>query len=324
MLDGAVVPWGSPSVVCSFILTNDSMTQLHWAKWPERSLGTALLMRRAHRLALAHIQAPLHVWVHVADVGRPELPLPVHPFGLTISTVSRHRHSAEDLFPDYSFATWPAIGYDGDAMGWSEFQEALLLAGQRPARRRLQRRALFAGDATLHPARKIILDLARVSAEARRLIDVRDVPRREGSDSALFVPFEQMSGWEYLLDLPGGGWSGRLKFLPLLGRPLIVVERDAWGWGDGHVLRPGAHYRRVNATTTGAWQEASFSFNPEEVLAEVRWCKEHPAEAAAMAQRALEQVRSALTEQEVDAQAARVLGRAIRDAEAVGGAKDEL
>mmetsp|Transcript_64331 Transcript_64331/g.106923 ORF Transcript_64331/g.106923 Transcript_64331/m.106923 type:complete len:343 (-) Transcript_64331:96-1124(-) len=313
--DGALLPWGNPPVTCGFIITQHNVTHYFWPRWEERGHGIALLVQRAARILQREreIQGEVDVWIHVADVGRPELPLPLHPSGLTISTVARRRTDAADLFPDYSFGAWPRIGYNYDT-SWSEFQSTLVRAGLRPTRRRLRRPAIFVGDATLHPVRQLLLKMTRSSAAARSLIDVRDVPLDAGRAGAPFVPFEALSEWETILDLPGGGWSGRLKLLPLLGRPLIVVLRDAWGWADGAVLQPFVHYRPVNATTDGDWRRATFLFDPDDLFAEVQWCRENPIEAAAMAQRARRHALSAFAEEAIDAQAAHVLRRAMIEA----------
>ena len=77
-------------------------------------------------------------------------------------------------------------------------------------------------------------------------LDVRDVATDAAGgvvDAGAAVPFADAAQWEVLLDVPGGGWSGRLKFLPLLGRPLVVIDRREWDWISGAVLRP---YNYVN------------------------------------------------------------------------------
>ena len=71
-------------------------------------------MRRAATQLDFALGQPLDVWVHVADAGWPELPLPINaaPRGVTLETVASSRARAGSLFPDYSLAGWEAIGYD--------------------------------------------------------------------------------------------------------------------------------------------------------------------------------------------------------------------
>ena len=122
----------------------------------------------------------------------------------------------------------------------------LVLAGQQPARTRLQPQAFFAGNEEMHPVRA---QLRALSERAPSQLTVRHVPPYDADGPRQFapahVPFERLAEWAILLDAPGGGWSGRLKFLPLLQRPLIVLDRAAWGWADGALLEPYVHYRPV-------------------------------------------------------------------------------
>ena len=322
----AILPAGSvapaellgalPSVIAAFVLTTQNVTQYHWPRWEERSHGTAELVARAHaRLPRAVLQrlAPISVWVHVADVGWPELPLPMPPLdsrAVTLSTVCRERESSHLLFPDYSFARWPAIGHTRGSL--QEFASGLVLAGSRPATTRLHQRAVFVGDVRMHEVRRVMEEIA---FERPDDLEVIHVPQRKAGEErhARHVPFDELARWSLLLDLPGGGWSGRLKFLPLLGRPLIVVNRAAWGWADGSQRQPFVHYRLVNATAIGSWQQAAYEFDPDDVLREIAWCKEHPHEAAEMARRAQRHALQAFTDERVDDQAAAVLLRALQD-----------
>ena len=304
-----------PSVVAAFVLTKDNVTQYHWPHWEERGRGTAELMVRAHaRLPRAVLDGPpVSVWVHVADVGWPELPLPRPPpdsRAVTLSTVCREREASGSLFPDYSFAHWPAIDHTHGSL--RDFSLSLVRAGARPTTRSLRPRAVFVGDVRMHEVRRIMQEIAFERPDDLEVIDVP--PSRPGEKRhPRHVPFDELARWSLLLDLPGGGWSGRLKFLPLLGRPLIVVNRAAWGWAEGSQLQPFVHYRLVNATTTGSWQTAAYEFDPDDVIREITWCKEHPRDAAEMAQRAQRQALQAFTDERVDAQAAAVLLRALHD-----------
>ena len=59
-------PGGSPSVTLGFLLSSRNASQYHYAKWEERSRGTAALMRRAAvQLDINFARGrPLDVWVH--------------------------------------------------------------------------------------------------------------------------------------------------------------------------------------------------------------------------------------------------------------------
>ena len=109
-----ILPWGNPSATVAFLLTRAEARQLTYAKWEERTAGTVALMHRAHAKLRTRLKSGLTVWVHVADSGRDQLPLPVHPpWGVTLSTVGA-RDAAADFWPDYSVCGWRAVGFDAD------------------------------------------------------------------------------------------------------------------------------------------------------------------------------------------------------------------
>jgi len=228
-------PGGLPSVTLAFLLSSRNASQYHYAKWEERSRGTAALMHRAAAQLDFARGRPLDVWVHVADAGWPELPLPINaaPRGVTLETVASSRAAAASLFPDYSLAGWEAIGYDHREHSLRSFVETLLLAGQRPTAAPLRPQAVFVGNELMHPVRTQLRSLAQ---QWPAWLDVRHVPPYDADGarqySAEHVDFPRLAEWAILLDVPGGGWSGRLKFLPLMQRPLLVLDRAAWGWAE--------------------------------------------------------------------------------------------
>ena len=308
-----ILPWGNPSATVAFLLTRAEARQLTYAKWEERTAGTVALMHRAHAKLRTRLKSEngLAVWVHVADSGRDQLPLPVHPpWGVTLSTVGA-RDAAADFWPDYSVCGWRAVGFDADTTTLAEFAQSLVLAGLLPARAPLRPQAFFAGNARWHPVRALLVNQSR---EMPEWLDVRDVATDAAGgvvDAATAVPFADAAKWEVLLDVPGGGWSGRLKFLPLLGRPLVVIDRREWDWVSGAVLRPYEHYRPVAATTRGPGNgvDTKYSLDIDDLFAQLAWVRNNAHEAAMMAERARRAVLDALHDDAVDAQAARVLAR---------------
>ena len=384
---GAHVPHGAPSVTCGFVVDAHSVVMTHYPKWSDRAHGTLVLMRAAHaalRMRAAHAadatagagaarsdsesplplpqEGPVSIWVHVADLGLPELPLPEHPpsvRGAVLQTVTSVRGGtdARALFPDYAHAYWPAIGLgsegsdgsfndnmDSSPLGMPSTLKAFTASLVEASRSRWHIDAAgYVGDLRLHPARRLLAAEALMAREALSQgvqqdastdIDLWHVPAavpavssssEHTSDDELLaplrryerMPFHNLSRWRILLDLPGGGWSGRLKYLPLLARPLIVVERPAWGWADGVALKPYTHYRPVAARTffgRTPWDEGEFEFDPDDVLREVEWIRAHPRAAGKMARRAQRAAQRALGEEAVVKQAADALGAALAEA----------
>ena len=179
-----------------------------------------------------------------------------------------------------------AVGFDADTTTLAEFAQSLVLAGLLPARAPLRPQAFFAGNARWHPVRSLLVNQSRETPE---WLDVRDVATDAAGgvvDAGAAVPFADAAQWEVLLDVPGGGWSGRLKFLPLLGRPLVVIDRR--GTGFGAVLRPYEHYRPVAATTRGPGNgvDTKYSLDIDDLFAQLAWVRNNAHEAALMAERA--------------------------------------
>ena len=221
------------------------------------------------------------MWVHVADSGRDQLPLPVHPpWGVTLSTVGARDAAAADLFPNYRSAAGAPSASTPTPRPSPSLPQSLVLAGLLPARAPLRPQAFFAGNARWHPVRSLLVNQSR---EMPDWLDVRDVATDAagGVDASAAVPFADASQWEVLLDVPGGGWSGRLKFLPLLGRPLVVIDRREWDWISGAVLRPYEHYRPVAATTRGPGNgvDTKYSLDIDDLFAQLAWVRNNAHEA---------------------------------------------
>ena len=203
-------PTGLPSVTLGFLLSSRNASQYHYGKWEERSRGTAALMRRAAAQLDFARDRPLDVWIHVADAGWPELPLPINaaPRGVTLETVASSRTAASSLFPDYSLAGWEAIGFDHREHSLASFVDTLLLAGQSPTAAPLRPQAIFVGHEGMHPVRPQLRLLAQ---QWPAWLDVRHVPPYDSDGARLFsaehVPFARLAEWAILLDVPGGGWS---------------------------------------------------------------------------------------------------------------------
>ena len=307
-----ILPWGNPSATVAFLLTRAEARQLTYAKWEERTAGTVALMRRAHAKLRTRLKSGLAVWVHVADSGRDQLPLPVHPpWGVTLSDGRRARRGRGRLV-----SRLLGLRLARRRLRRRHHEPRRICAVARPrraaaARTPLRPQAFFAGNARWHPVRSLLVNQSR---EMPDWLDVRDVATDAAGgvvDAAAAVPFADAAQWEVLLDVPGGGWSGRLKFLPLLGRPLVVIDRREWDWISGAVLRPYEHYRPVAATTRGPGNgvDTKYSLDIDDLFAQLAWVRDNAHEAALMAERARRAVLDALHDDAVDAQAARVLAR---------------
>jgi hypothetical protein len=119
----------------------------------------------------------------------------------------------------YSLA-WPQVGV---ADGESLMQE--LLASQFDPE---SDRAFWIGADT-NPVRRSLAELGNTFPE---LFDIeimdwkRDSAELELRSTSRYVPMRDLPKFKYLIDCPGGGYSGRLRWLLAAGRPLFIVDRD--------------------------------------------------------------------------------------------------
>lgn len=122
-------------------------------------------------------------------------------------------------FPCPYSLRWPQIGIpDSEAM----FER--LLADDRE----WCSEKIFWIGTDQHPSRPA---LARLGAANPELLDIELMEWNRGDPALLrsnsrHVPLQEHRMFKYLIDCPGRGYSGRLKWLLATGRPVFVVERD--------------------------------------------------------------------------------------------------
>lgn len=131
--------------------------------------------------------------------------------------------------PDFSFYHWPEVGLPA-------FRDFYLqtAANQRPFPNRSDK--LFWIGANTHPDRRRMVDIC----ENRPDTDV------SFSSESRRVSIGDHGDYKYLLDVRGAGWSGRLKYLLLLGSVVFVVDRPDRQYYWEHLV-PWTHYVPVAA-----------------------------------------------------------------------------
>lgn len=134
-------------------------------------------------------------------------------------------------FPCPNSIAWPQVGIpDGEAL------IRQLLEWDQPWRIA----KIFWIGAETHPSRRSLHNLSRQRPD---ILDA-ELMVWEGNQTGRqmrYVSLPDHSNYKYLIDCPGVGYSGRIRWLLATGRPVFIVERDSIEpWHEE--LTPWCHY----------------------------------------------------------------------------------
>jgi hypothetical protein len=138
-------------------------------------------------------------------------------------------------FPSSNSPAWPQVGIpDGPGL----IDE--LLAWEEPPE---DGRAFWLGT-NLHPSRARLAELSKEFPEAldAELMDwKRDAGQVQHKSTTRFLAMRDHRRYKYLIDCPGLGYSGRIRWLLATGRPVFIVDRP---WVEHWHMRmmPWVHY----------------------------------------------------------------------------------
>jgi Glycosyl transferase family 90 len=137
-------------------------------------------------------------------------------------------------FPCPHSLRWPQVGIpDSEYLLTSLLEDARVYTDNR----------IFWIGANTHPTRVKLTDY---SASFNKILEAHIIqwqPSGNGKIEARprFISLQDHANYKYLIDCPGNGYSGRLKWLLATGRPTFVVERDVVEhWHDEMI--PWVHY----------------------------------------------------------------------------------
>ena len=198
------------------------------------------------------------------------------PYGM-----AGRREALPKLLPPFHFQEWRQVG----AEAYAPFVARIVAASAAPP----THDALFWRGAGTNAFREEVV----AWGAGKPGLDLKLISMQDWGIE--FVSLPQHARYTALLDVAGGGSSGRLVFLLATGRPVIVVDRavEAWFYWDG-TLTPWKHYIPAPATPAGvaeAWA----------------WVRAHPAEARAIGSAGQAFVVTQLTPAHVHCRVAEVL-----------------
>ena len=137
-------------------------------------------------------------------------------------------------FPCPHSLRWPQVGIENS--------EDLLTSLLQDSRIYSDNRVFWIG-ANTHPIRARLID---ISFTHRKVLEAKMIKWQPTANGKIvchprFVSLQDHANYKYLIDCPGNGYSGRLKWLLATGRPTFIVERDiVEHWHDAMI--PWVHY----------------------------------------------------------------------------------
>lgn len=164
-------------------------------------------------------------WVFTGD-NRPTDKINGEP----LYSISGPRISHEFVIPDPHVLMWP----QSKVYDFRTYVDEMIKMSQTPPKKES---FVWRGMTSQNPIRKLIVDKCQESQS--KFFDVKDVSIEANKED--FVEMKDLSKWSGTIDFPGQGFSGRLKYLLHLCRPVIVFQRLNWD-STTMLLEPGIHY----------------------------------------------------------------------------------
>jgi hypothetical protein len=189
---------------------------------------------------------------------------------LTISATMDNRHR---LLPDPYSLCWPeAIIHDV-----FEKCQSIASAGEKQP---VDQRLFWIGQNS-HWTRPKLIDVSQRYPDKihARILEWEKyvIPQND------MVSLEDHTKYKYLIDLPGQGYSARIKYLLFSRRPLFIVAREYHDWISCDI-KPWIHYIPVN--------DQNFE---DDLLGKLEWAQQNPTQAQNIADNAFLYITNKLT-----------------------------
>jgi len=164
--------------------------------------------------------------------------------------------------PDYSFHSWTDIKvYSFETTK----NEIIIEANKEPTINKIG----WYGN--IHTAGPIMIEhktrplLKSIGDNNPELFDINHIG---ASHDNKFVTFPQLTKYKYLIDIGGNGWSGRLKFLLFMKRPLLLVDRQFVDYFYDDLI-PYVHYIPVKIDLSNLLEQVDWMIKNEEKSKEI-------------------------------------------------------
>lgn len=123
--------------------------------------------------------------------------------------------------PDFIFDSWKEIGLNS----YKETRDKCIISGKK---RYEYSKVFWIGTKSLHKTREYLIELGKIYPEYLETISsewlTSEVGKRQKASK--FVNIYDHAKYKYLIDIQSLGYSGRLKLLFLLNRPIFIAKRE--------------------------------------------------------------------------------------------------
>lgn len=137
--------------------------------------------------------------------------------GLPLFSISGPRYRSDLVIPDPYLVKWSQVGVEDYESYSKEITKRSLIKPEKIS-------VVWRGSSSMHPVRSLIVN--ECNKINNPLIDVKNTPPDPENNS--FVQMKELTNWAILCDMPGRGFSARLKYLLRAHRPIVVFEREEW------------------------------------------------------------------------------------------------
>ena len=198
-------------------------------------------------------------------------------------SISATKNNANFLFPDPYSITWPEGGID-------DVFDVCKNIAIKSCEVYTDNRAFWIG-ANTHQSRSTLMNISRIHPDKVHAIMHQTVNNNLKNDSDfvydhnVFVSLQDHTKYKYLIDMPGAGWSARVKYLMFSRRPLFIINRLNWDWATWD-LEEWKHFIPVKSDVS-------------DLIEKIEWAENNPLEAKKIADQAFEFISKRLTKNKI-------------------------
>ncbi len=177
------------------------------------------------------------------------------------------KDSYNRLIPDFNFHGWPQVGIND----YEETIQEIDRAGKNPCE---INKVGWIGNSLTNKYRQVFLDIANQHPSLFEATDMRWCETGQTRLNATIYKSlpELVKTYGILIDIEGGGYSGRLKYLLWSHRPVLLVDRPHKEFFFEYLV-PWKHYIPVRRDLS-------------DVVEKTQWCIDHPNDAHQIAEHA--------------------------------------
>ena len=228
--------------------------------WSNRNqLMIELLLLMFKRYKRYFLNKRIKLIIYTGD--RPEDALEYQQLGkiLAFSTTEEVQDKIIPI-PDFIYSGWTEVGIDSWEELISQCEEKSVLPYEKP-------QCFWIGNANTHSTREHLLELSKEHPDLLTAIDMNwhdknGIKVKKGVTASRYVSIPDHAKYKSLIDIQGRGWSGRLKLLMHLGRPVFIVNRPYLEFYFPY-LEPYKHYIPVKEDLS-------------DLVEQIEWLKNNP------------------------------------------------